>query len=165
MTVEYYGVGVENGIVTESGDGRYIIVAKNGETLVESELDFAVSKEAYRIEIAADGKSATIALNVPVFGQKFVTNEVEKAIDDASGILVIVDESQIYAKPVAKDGEVVGALPIKTYPGLYYQAAWGDSLDNLTTGAKVQATTDTLYLGVIKQTGTSGFYKVTVSEQ
>ena len=37
-------------------------------------------------------------------------------------------------------------------------------MKNLTTGTKVQATTDTLYLGVIKQTGSIGFYKVTVSE-
>ena len=73
------------------------------------------------------------------------------------------DSSDPTGTLVESDG--VSLLPVAAVPGLYYQAAWGDSLDNLTTGAKVQATTDTLYLGVIKQTGTSGFYKVTVSEQ
>jgi len=38
-------------------------------------------------------------------------------------------------------------------------------LGNMTQGAKVQATGDTLYLGVIKQTGSSGFYRVIVTEQ
>ena len=35
----------------------------------------------------------------------------------------------------------------------------------MTQGEKVQATGDTLYLGVIKQKGNKGFYKITVSEQ
>ena len=35
----------------------------------------------------------------------------------------------------------------------------------MTQGEKVQATGDTLYLGVIKQKGGKGFYKITVSEQ
>ena len=33
----------------------------------------------------------------------------------------------------------------------------------MTQGVKVQVTGHTLYLGVIKQTGTSGFYKLSVS--
>ena len=32
-------------------------------------------------------------------------------------------------------------------------------------GDKVQATGDSLYLGVIKQTGDKGFYKLSVSER
>ena len=74
-------------------------------------------------------------------------------------------ESAIKAKPTPKSGETVGALPVKTYEGLYYQAAWGDDLGTMTQGEKVQATGDTLYLGVIKQKGSKGFYKITVSEQ
>ena len=35
----------------------------------------------------------------------------------------------------------------------------------MTQGEKVQATGDTLYLGVIKQKGNKGFYKITVSKQ
>ncbi len=32
-------------------------------------------------------------------------------------------------------------------------------------GAKVQATGESLYLGVVKQTGDKGFYKLSVSER
>ena len=63
---------------------------------------------------------------------------------------------------VESDGVVL--LPVAAVPELCYQAAWGDDLGNLAIGAKVQATTDTLYLGVIKQMGTGGFYKVWVSD-
>ena len=59
----------------------------------------------------------------------------------------------------------VSALPVKAVKGLYYQASWGSDLSNMRQGEKVQATGDTLYLGVIKQQATQGFYKVTVSEQ
>jgi len=53
----------------------------------------------------------------------------------------------------------------KAVKGLWYQASWWSDLNNMTQGAKVQATGDELYLGVIKQTGNSGFYKVSVSEK
>ncbi|MBQ5530674.1 MAG: hypothetical protein IIT98_01545 [Kiritimatiellae bacterium] len=59
----------------------------------------------------------------------------------------------------------MAALPVKTHPGLYYQAAWGGDLGNLTAGEKVKATGEELYLGVIRQTGAKGFYKVSVSEE
>ena len=49
--------------------------------------------------------------------------------------------------------------------GLWYQASWGDGLQNMTQGEKVQATSENLYLGVIKQTGASGFYRLLVSEK
>ena len=68
-------------------------------------------------------------------------------------------------KPEAKDGESVGALPVKAVKGLWYQASWGDGLQNMTQGDKVQATSEKLYLGVIKQTGASGFYRLLVSEK
>lgn len=45
------------------------------------------------------------------------------------------------------------------------EAAWGDDLDSLTAGERVRATGGTLYLGVIRQTGKKGFYKVSVSEK
>ena len=78
---------------------------------------------------------------------------------------VEVAPAKIAAKPEPKSGETVGALPVKAYEGLYYQAAWGSELSGLTTGEKVKATGPSLYLGVIKQTGEKGFYKLTVSEK
>ena len=68
-------------------------------------------------------------------------------------------------KPEAGSGESVGVLAVNAVQGLWYQASWGDSLDSMTQGEKVQATGDTLYLGVIRQAGSIGFYKVTVSER
>ena len=50
-------------------------------------------------------------------------------------------------------------------PGLSYSVSWGDELGSLTPGEKVTGTSGTLYLGVIKQTGAKGFYKLTVSEE
>ena len=41
----------------------------------------------------------------------------------------------------------------------------GDDLVTMMHGEKVQATGDKLYLGVIKQKGNKGFYKIIVSEQ
>ena len=38
-------------------------------------------------------------------------------------------------------------------------------MGDMTTGEKVQATGEKLYLGVIKQTGDKGFYKISVSEE
>ena len=55
------------------------------------------------------------------------------------------------------------ALPVKAVKGLWYQASWGGDLQSPTQGEKVQATGDSLYLGVIKQTGASGFYRLSVS--
>ena len=61
--------------------------------------------------------------------------------------------------------ERVGALPVKMYPGLYYQVSWGDDLNNLTPGAKFRADGVRTHIGVIKQTGSCGFYKISVSER
>ena len=171
----------EKGAVEASGNG-YAVVAKEGETLTEADFMFGIAaKEAYVVSIAADGKSATVTLKAPEVaareaGQGSQPSQVEEGVgddtEDPVGILASVEdivakhgESAIKAKPTPKSGEEVGALPVKAYEGLYYQAAWGDDLGAMTQGEKVQATGDTLYLGVIKQTGNKGFYRITVSEQ
>ena len=149
----------------EKTDAGYVVTAKDGVSLTEGDFTFgAIAKEAYKIEIAEDGKSATVTLVKPQIGAAAEETD-EKDAEDATGLLVVVDESKISAKPEAKAGEAVGALPAKTYPGLYYQASWGGDLNSLTLGEKVQATGESLYLGVIKQTGDKGFYKLSVSEK
>ena len=175
------GVDVgEKGTVEESGGG-YVVEAKAGETLTEADFTFGVTKEAYVVNIAAGGKSATVALkspevrrleDKPPYQGGGIEEDVGEDAEDSAGVLASVEdvvakhgESAIKAKPTPKSGETVGALPVKTYEGLYYQAAWGDDLGTMTQGEKVQATGDTLYLGVIKQKGNKGFYKITVSEQ
>ena len=173
--LENYGVVAEKATCERTTSG-YTLTAKVGETLSKGDialtalLDGAVvdTTKGYDVKIAADGKSATAQLKTPTFGvAAIVVGEDPPATDssDPTGTLVESDGVVLSTQPWANDDEQIGALPVAAVPGLYYQAAWGDSLDNLTTGIKVQATTDTLYLGVIKQIGTSGFYKVTVSEQ
>ena len=49
--------------------------------------------------------------------------------------------------------------------GFWCQTSWGGGLQNMTQGEKVQATGDSLYLGAIKQTGASGFYRLSVRER
>ena len=94
-----------------------------------------------------------------------------KEEDDATGLLVDVSEVTLStetptpsAADIANGNTDVAALPVKAVRGLYYQVSWGESLDEMTPGQKVQATGSTLNLGVFKQTGASGFYKVSVSE-
>ena len=171
MTVEYYDVvkleiGNDKGEVA-AVEGGYVVTAKEDATLTEDDFTFGgVAKEAYKVEIALDGKSATVALNPPQVGVlPEHEDEAPKDEDDISGLLVEVEESMISERPETKEGQEVGALPVKTYPGLYYRAAWGDDLGGMTEGNKVQATGDSLYLGVIKQKGPKGFYRLTVSEQ
>lgn len=156
----------EKGEIAETADG-YVVTAKEGKALTEADFVFgSVPKEAYKIEIAEGGKSATVTLAVPVVG--VVPEEAadaQKDEDDPLGLLVEVASARISAKPEPKSGETVGALPIKAYKGLYYRAAWGGNLTDMTIGEKVRATGSTLYLGVIKQNGEKGFYKLTVSEK
>ena len=45
------------------------------------------------------------------------------------------------------------------------KAEWGDSLDGLTPGVKFRADGTKTHIGVIKQKGSKGFYRLTVSEQ
>ncbi len=173
--LENYGVVAEKA-TCERTIGGYTLTAKDGETLFEGDialtavLDGAIvdTTKGYDVGIAADGKSATARLKTPTFGAAAIVagdNSPEADSSDPTGTLVESDGVALSTLPWANDDEQIGALPVAAVPGLYYKAAWGDDLDDLTVGAKVQATTDTLYLGVIKQTGTSGFYKVTVSER
>ena len=171
MTVMYYDAETANVVVDAAKgtvaqtDGGYVVTAVAGVTLTEGDITFvAVAKEAYTVTIAEGGKSATVTLNEPVFGAA-AEDAAARDAGDPTGALVEVADDKIEAKPAAKVGETVGALPVKTYAGLWYQAAWGDGLDSLTPGEKVKGTGETLYLGVIRQTGEKGFYKVTVSEK
>ena len=171
MTVVYYGgslpknVGIPDskGTMEGNADGTYSVTANSGETLSEEDFDFGeIDKDAYKIDIASDGKSATVALSEP---QVDFETEEDKVADDPTGVLVDVDESEIAAKPTPASGEDVGALPVNTHKGLFYQASWGDDVNNLTPGNKVLATGKELNLGVIKQKGAKGFYKISVSEK
>lgn len=175
LEVVYYGGKSAKATIEESMNG-YALAANEGETLSEGDIALTAvlddvivdTTKGYDVEIAADGKSATARLKTPTFGAAAIVagdDPPDADSSDPTGTLVESDGVTLSTQPWPNDDEEIGALPVAAVPGLFYRAAWGDSLDNLTTGAKVQATTDTLYLGVIKQTGTSGFYKVTVSEQ
>ena len=159
----------DKGTVEKNDAGGYSIAAKDGETLAEGDISFAgaAPAEAYKIEIAPDGKSATVNLRPPeVLAPESVAGDgAGEDSEDPSGMLVVVDESKVSAKPVPQPGETVGAIPVKAYPGLSYSVSWGDELGSLTPGEKVTGTSGTLYLGVIKQKGPKGFYRLTVSEQ
>ncbi len=177
MTVEYYDLPSALPIAIDDTkmeapveqDGTRVIAAKEGQTLTEedvasvtisSPLDSSDITEAY-VKTLVDNQ-IIIELATPAVES---VEEEDKDENDPSGMLANVELEQIEEKPEPKEGEEVGALPVKTYPGLYYQASWGDDLGSLTTGEKVQATGETLYLGVIKQKGDKGFYKISVSEE
>ena len=180
MTVEYYELPsaptvdvddtkMEVPIVDEAS-GTRVIAAKEGQTLtaddvagvkISSPLDSSDITEAY-IKTLVDNQ---IIIELATPEVESVEEEEEKAADDPSGMLVEVEPEKVVAPPQPAADEEVGALPVKAYPGLYYQASWGDDLNSLTTGEKVQATGDSLYLGVIKQKGDKGFYKLSVSEK
>ena len=81
-----------------------------------------------------------------------------------AGFLVDPETVGLATGPYVGTGEALGALPVKAVPGLWYRASWGDSLHGMTTGEAVQAEDTVLYLGVIRQDGASGFYKVSVSD-
>ena len=126
----------------------------------------------YDIAVSPDGKSATARISAPAIGgaSDGEPSEVTSDESDPSGFLVTGDV-EVCGMPEhwdELDWELeemqIGILPVKTTKGLYYRAEWGASLDSLGRGEKVQATGNCLYLGVIKQTGPSGFYKVTVSD-
>ena len=68
-------------------------------------------------------------------------------------------------EPDASHGEEVGALPVKMHKGLFYRVSWGDDLNALTPGAKFRADGTKTHIGVIKQNGSRGFYKISVSER
>ena len=167
------GVVVEAGdnIVTENGDGSYTITAPAGGELTEDDVDgievkvrfdggWIYTTEGY--DVVFGGGVITVSLKKP---------EVDTDVDlgtkdpgDKSGFLVDPSMVTVAAEPDVGDGETLGALPVKAVPGLWYRASWGDSLHGMTTGEAVQADGAELYLGVIRQDGVSGFYKVSVSD-
>ena len=166
----------------QSENGSYVINAKEGVTLAKEDVIISAKigdenadvSEGYDIAISADGKTAVATLKPPTMVDVAALppeDGAEKDEDDGAGVLVSVPEAKIAEKPtptaeeLANGNKEVGALPIKTVRGLYYQAGWGDGLDNMRMGNKVQATGGNLYLGVIKQTGKSGFYRLNVSEK
>lgn len=166
----------------QSENGSYVINAKEGVTLAKEDVIISAKigdenadvSEGYDIAISADGKTAVATLKPPTMVDVAALppeDGAEKDEDDGAGVLVSVPEAKIAEKPtptaeeLANGNKEVGALPVKTVRGLYYQAGWGDGLDNMRMGNKVQATGGNLYLGVIKQTGKSGFYRLNVSEK
>ena len=164
VTVEINGTSVE---FETAEDGRTRTAAVAAGTAAEDVKVIVGGVDVTAgFRVAVEGTTATVSLAEPVVGvAPEAAEEAAKDEDDPSGMLVEVAPAKIAAKPEPKSGEAVGALPVKAYEGLYYQAAWGSELSGLTTGEKVKATGPSLYLGVIKQTGEKGFYKLTVSEK
>lgn len=168
LRLKYYGANVSSGTATEI-DGGYSISATGGARLTESDITITAvagsnvvpTTVGYVVEIADDGQSATVTLRKP----EIATQTASDVEGDRTGALVIAEEDVISAKPETDEGDELAAIAVHTVPGLFYQASWGSELGCLSAGQKVQATGDTLYLGVIKQTGSSGFYKVTVSDR
>ena len=168
MVVEWQGpaASAKYDVARDGESGGYVVTANEGETLEAGDFDFGeIPREAYVVAIAPGGRTASVRLAIPQMGAAAVPDGAGMDAADPMGILVDADKVELAAEPTPEEGETVGALPVKTYPGLYYQAAWGGDLGGMTSGAKVKATGDSLCLGVIKQTGDRGFYKVSVSEE
>lgn len=159
---------VESGgayIITAVGDGAIDGGALSVKTALDGEIIDVDVNAGYVVKISVDGKSAVLSLRKPEIGYAVGEDDASSDDNDLSGVLVEVAEEKISAKPTVGDGEEVGALPVKAVRGLYYQAAWGDDLRELHPGEKVQAKDGQLYLGVIKQDGDRGFYRLSVSEK
>ena len=152
------GVIVEAGdnVVVANGDGSYTITAPVGGELTEDDVDgievkarldgeWVYTTDGY--DVVFDGGVITVSLKKP---------EVDTDVDP--------DMVFVATEPDVGEDETLGALPVKAVPGLWYRASWGDSLHGMTTGEAVQADDAELYLGVIRQDGASGFYKVSVSD-
>lgn len=158
--------------VVDEATGTRTIAAKEGKTLTETDVENVTiaspldsSKDITAAYVKTlDAVENKIVLTLAEPEVKLPKEEEDKDNDDPSGVLANVELEEIESRPTPDEGEDIGALPVKTYPGLWYQAAWGDDLVGLTEGDKVQATGDSLYLGVIKQKGPKGFYRLTVSE-
>ena len=159
-------------------DGTRTVGAKDGQTLtqadadridVKSPLDGTTSiKGAYTMRCDPSLNRIVITLAAPQVVSDAA--EADKDDEDPSGMLDEVADIAVgrLAEPPTPDaskGEELGALPVKMYPGLYYQVSWGGDLGNLTTGAKFRADGAQTHIGVIKQTGSRGFYKISVSEK
>ena len=147
--------------------GEYVVTALDGVTLTVDDIYIdTVAREAYVIAFTDNAHtSAVVSLAMPLITAP--ADESLKAQGDATGLVVDiakVDIDDVAARPAGSD-EVVGALAVTMHAGLYYQAAWGSGLNNMEYGDKVLADGTKQYIGVIKQSGTTGFYKVTVSEK
>ena len=160
----------------ENGDGTRTINAKTGETLTQSDVEsVAVTSptdptlditEAYTKTLSPDGDQIILALAQPVI--EAVVEEENIDAEDPMGLLEDVTKIgafKIAELPNPANGEDVGALPVKMHKGLWYQASWGDDLNNLTPGVKFRADGVQTHIGVIKQTGSCGFYKISVFEK
>ncbi len=157
----------------ENMDGTRTIAAKGGVTLTQSDVEnvTVTSPVDSSVDItAAYTKTLDTVNNVIVVALarpevEEVANAANKDSEDKSGLLE--DVSKIDAGKIAElpTSGNVGALPVKMYKGLWYQASWGDDLNNLTPGTKFQADGTKTHIGVIKQKGPCGFYKLSVSEQ
>lgn len=164
----------------EDGHGNIVIEAKEGKTLTQTDVDNLeiMSPTEPAVEIteayvkALDTEANAIVMRLadpdvdPVGGASYAP-----ATEDATGLLDDADAVEaagaLAAKPETSGDEEVGALPVKMYPGLWYQASWGSGLgsDSLTPGVKFRAESGQTHIGVIKQKGTSGFYKIDVFEK
>ena len=167
------GVIVEAGdnVVAANGDGTYTVTAPAGGELTEDDVydidvkarldgEWVYTTDGY--DIVFGGGVITVSLKKPEVDTDLDPDT--KDPDDKSGFLVDPDMVFVAAEPDVGEGETLGALPVKAVPGLWYRASWGDSLHGLTTGEAVQADDEELYLGVIRQDGAAGFYKVSVSD-
>lgn len=160
----------------ESNCGTRTIAAKENVTLSQADAD-AITISAHMQDGSEDADTTSgyskvydeasntivITLNAPVVAPP--TAEGDKEDGDASGILLDKNTVTLATTDPTPTQEDVAALPVESVKGLWYQASWGDGLTGMDSGEKVQATGDSLYLGVIKQTGGKGFYKITVSEE
>ena len=163
-------------------DGSRTIAAKDGETLTQSDVESVTIASpsdptvditaAYKRELDPVHNQIVVTLAAP---EMPAVESGNKDAEDATGILEDVskiDDGKIAELPTPDTSdpdpakhEEVGALPVKMYKGLWYQASWGDDLNNLTPGTKFQADGTKTHIGVIKQKGPCGFYKLSVSEQ
>ena len=167
----------------ENGDGTCTINAKEGETLTQSDVEsVAITSptdptvditEAYTVTLSPEGDKIVLELAQPVIEE--VVEEENIDAEDPMGLLEEVTKIGAFkvaelpipdiSDPNPANHEEVGALPVKMHKGLWYQASWGDDLNAMTQGVKFRADGVQTHIGVIKQTGTRGFYKISVSER
>ena len=159
-------------VVADNGDGSYTITPPPGAELTENDVDaisvrtrvdggWVYTTEGY--DVVLDNGIITVSLKRPE-----MDGDVDSGLkdtEDKSGFLVDPSKVTVRAAPNVGASETLGALPVKAVEGLWYQASWGASLEAMTTGEKVQATGTELFLGVVRQDGSAGFYKVSVSDR
>ena len=173
-TVDEGDVVVEAGenVVEDNGDGSYVITPPVGDELTAADVGFV----AVKTKLNGEWVYTTTGYDI-VFGGGVITVSLKKADvnvavgtalkdpDDKSGFLVVSGLVSVAGEPDLSAGETLGALPVNAVPGLWYQASWGADIGDMTDGVKVQATSETLYLGVVRQNGTSGFYGIKVTDK